>query len=111
VALGVLGLSLWTADARPYIDGRRACPCASAALEIRTDGRRGVSEAGVITAEGGSGSDGGREVGIWRGDEDLDDGGVRFRGFGGGLAEGNASRSPARSLDAEVPLLLFDLDR
>ena len=80
-------------------------------MEIRTDGRRGVSEAGVIVVEGGSAGAGGRDVGMWRGDEDLDDAGVKFREFGGGLANDSASCSPARSLDAEVPPLLFDLER
>lgn len=78
-------------------------------MEIRTDGRRGV--AGVMIVEGGSAAAGGREVGMWRGDEDVDDAGVKFRELGGGLVVGGASRSPSRSLDAEAPLLFFDVER
>jgi hypothetical protein len=64
-----------------------------------------------MIAEGGSADADGREVGMWRGDEDVDDVGVKFRELGGGLVVGGPSRSPSRSLDAEVPLLFFDVER
>lgn len=64
-----------------------------------------------MIVEGGSAGAGGREVGMWRGDEDVDDAGVKFRELGGGLVVGGASRSPSRSLDAEAPLLFFDVER